>query len=142
VIRPATTGDLPLVRELWQAFDSEIPDAPWRDDDSDDDLAELERAIADKDVVLLAEEDGVPVGLAVAAKKGARLGFLHILYVRPEARQRGVASELVRETAVQLREQGAAGSSSGSPRPIPRRASIPTRSCSAARSPASTSTSP
>jgi ribosomal-protein-alanine N-acetyltransferase len=107
VIRPATPGDLPLVRELWQAFESEIPDAPWRDDDSDDDLAELERAITDRDVVLLAEEDGVPVGLAVAAKKGARLGFLHILYVRPEARQRGVASELVRETAVQLREQGA-----------------------------------
>jgi GNAT superfamily N-acetyltransferase len=107
VIRPATPGDLQLVRELWQAFDMEIPDAPWRDDDSDHDLAELERAITDNDVVLLAEEDDGPVGLAVAAKKGARLGFLYILYVRPEARRRGVAAELVRETAVRLREQGA-----------------------------------
>jgi GNAT superfamily N-acetyltransferase len=106
VIRPATPGDLSLVRELWLAFSTEIPDAPWRDDDSGDDLAELEQAIG-KDVVLLAEEDGAPVGLAVAAKKGARLGFLNILYVRPEARQRGVAAELVRETASQLREQGA-----------------------------------
>jgi len=106
VIRPATPGDLQLVRELWQAFDTEIPDAPWRDDDSDDDLAKLEQAIG-KDVVLLAEDEGSPVGLAVAGKTGARLGFLYILYVRPEARKRGVASELVRETAVQLRELGA-----------------------------------
>jgi GNAT superfamily N-acetyltransferase len=106
VIRPATPTDLPLVRGLWQAFDTEIPDAPWRDDDSANDLAEIEQAIG-KDVVLLAEENGVPVGLAVAAKKGARLGFLQILYVRPDARQHGVAAELVRETASRLREQGA-----------------------------------
>jgi GNAT superfamily N-acetyltransferase len=106
VIRSATPTDLPLVRGLWQAFDAEIPDAPWRDDDSNLDLAELEQAIG-KDVVLLAEEDGVPVGLAVAAKRGARLGFLYILYVRPEARQRGVAADLVRETASLLRGQGA-----------------------------------
>jgi ribosomal-protein-alanine N-acetyltransferase len=106
VIRPATPADLPLVRGLWQAFDAEIPDAPWRDEDSDHDLAEVEKAIG-TNVVLLAEEDGVPVGLAVAAKKGARLGFLSILYVRPEARHRDVAADLVRETAVRLREQGA-----------------------------------
>ena len=37
MIRAATPDDLPLVRELWRAFGDEIPDAEWRDDDSEDD---------------------------------------------------------------------------------------------------------
>jgi len=107
VIRPATTEDLPLVLDLWREFEVEVPDAEWRDDDSDHDVRELEAAVGKKDVVLIAEQDGVPVGLSVAEKSGERLGFLHILYVRPQARRSGVAADLVRETAARLREQGA-----------------------------------
>ena len=102
MIRAATTDDLPLVRELWHAFDGEIPDAPWRDSDSAEDLDEFERAFADH-VVLLADD----VGLAIARKKGSRIGYLGLLYVRPEARKSGLAAELVREAAARLREQGA-----------------------------------
>jgi hypothetical protein len=39
--------------------------------------------------------------------KGTRLGFLYLLHVRPAGRRRGVAHELVRETASRLRERGA-----------------------------------
>ena len=102
MIRAATPDDLPLVRELWRAFGDEIPDAEWRDDDSDDDLRALEQAIG-KDVVLLADD----VGLAVATKRGERLGFLDVVYVRPEARRAGIAAELVRAAAVELRLRGA-----------------------------------
>jgi len=102
VIRAATSDDLPLVRELCRAFDAEVPDAEWHDDDSEDDALALEQAI-DTGVVLLADD----VGLAVATKKGERLGFLDIVYVRPEARRGGVAAELVREAAVRLGELGA-----------------------------------
>jgi ribosomal protein S18 acetylase RimI-like enzyme len=101
VIRPATAEDLPLVRELWQAFNEEIPDEPWREDDLAEDLAWLEHAIRDE-IVLLADEDG----LAVAQRKGERLGFLDVVYVRPEARRSGLAAELVREVAAQMRERG------------------------------------
>jgi GNAT superfamily N-acetyltransferase len=101
VIRPATPDDLALVRELWHAFGAEAPDAEWRDDDSEKDLRELEQAIG-KDIVLLADD----VGLAVATKTGARVGLLDILYVHPKARGKGVAHELVREAAQQLRAQG------------------------------------
>jgi ribosomal protein S18 acetylase RimI-like enzyme len=101
VIRPATADDLPLVRELWQAFNAEIPDEPWREDDLAEDLAWLEHAIRD-DIVLLAGEDG----LAVAQRKGERLGFLDVVYVRPEARRSGLAAQLVREVAAQMREGG------------------------------------
>jgi GNAT superfamily N-acetyltransferase len=102
VIRPATADDLPLVRELWQAFNTEIPDEPWREDDLAEDLAWLEQAISD-DIVLLADNDG----LAVARRKGERMGFLEVVYVRPEARQAGVAAQLVREVVSRLREAGA-----------------------------------
>ena len=102
MIRPATADDLPLVRELWQAFSAEIPDEPWREDDLAEDLAWLEEAIG-KEIVLLADEDG----LAVARRKGERLGFLELVYVRPQARRSGIAAELVRETVTRLREAGA-----------------------------------
>ncbi len=101
MIRPATADDLPLVRELWQAFNAEIPDEPWREEDLAEDLAWLEQAIRDE-IVLLAGEDG----LAVAQRKGERLGFLDVVYVRPEARRSGLAAQLVREVAAQMREGG------------------------------------
>jgi GNAT superfamily N-acetyltransferase len=106
VIRPATPDDLPLVRELWLEFEAEVPDAPWRDSDSDDDLAALEGRVRDG-IVLLAEQDGQAVGLAVAARTGARLGFLDVLYVRRAARRTGIAAELLLATAAGLRAQGA-----------------------------------
>jgi GNAT superfamily N-acetyltransferase len=101
VIRSATPDDLALVRELWHAFSAEVPDAEWREDDSEEDLRELEAAIG-KDIVLLADN----VGFAVARKQSERLAVLDILYVRPKARGTGVAHELVREVAEQLRGLG------------------------------------
>lgn len=101
MIRPATAEDLPLVRELWQAFNEEIPDEPWREDDLAEDLAWLEHAIRDE-IVLLADEDG----LAVAQRKGERLGFLDVVYVRPEARRSGLAAQLMREVAARMGEAG------------------------------------
>jgi ribosomal protein S18 acetylase RimI-like enzyme len=102
MIRAATTDDLPLVRELWQAFNEEIPDEPWREDDLAEDLTWLEQAIGNE-IVLLGDENG----LAVARRRGDRLGFLEVVYVRPAARGTGLASELVREAVTQLRAAGA-----------------------------------
>ena len=101
MIRNATTNDLALVRELWRAFEVEIPDAEWRDSDSDEDLREVEEAIG-KEIVLLADD----VGLAVAVNLGERVGMLDMLYVRSAARGQGIAHELVREVAEQLRARG------------------------------------
>jgi ribosomal protein S18 acetylase RimI-like enzyme len=102
VIRAATPDDLPLVRELWQAFNTEIPDEPWREDDLAEDLAWLEQAVREE-IVLLSDD----VGLAVARRRGERLGFLEVVYVRPQARRNGLAGELVREVVDRLREAGA-----------------------------------
>jgi GNAT superfamily N-acetyltransferase len=102
VIKAATPDDLPLVRQLWQAFNTEIPDEPWREDDLAEDLEWLEQAVKEE-IVLLADESG----LAVARRKGERMGFLEVVYVRPEARRAGLAAELVREVAVRLQDAGA-----------------------------------
>ena len=106
MIRTATPDDLPAVRELWRAFETEIPDAPHRDSDADEDLAQLEAAVTDG-IVVLAEEDGSgPVGLGAARRTGDRVAFLDLLYVRPEARTSGVGAELLREAASRLRAAG------------------------------------
>jgi ribosomal protein S18 acetylase RimI-like enzyme len=107
MIRTATPDDLPVVHELWLAFEAEIPDAPHRDSDSEEDLAALEATVRDG-IVLLAGNDGeAPVGLAVARRTGDRVAFLDIVYVRPEARRSGVAGELVREAVSRLSAAGA-----------------------------------
>jgi len=102
VIRTATVDDLPLVRELWRAFSEEVPDADWRDDDTAEDLDALPGLI-ERDVVLLSDDSGLAIGRVT----GARLGFLDIVYVKPEARASGVAAALVREAASRLRGRGA-----------------------------------
>jgi ribosomal protein S18 acetylase RimI-like enzyme len=102
VIRTATLEDLPLAQDLYRGFTTEISDAPWRDDDSDEELADLEQALR-AGGVFLADE----VGLAVARMIGSRVGELEFLYVRPAARRTGVAAELIRHASTWLREQGA-----------------------------------
>ena len=102
MIRTATSEDLPLVRELWDAFGVEQPDLPWRDDDGAEELADIERTLADGGV-LLADDDGI----AVVKLDGARRGILDFLYVRPDARRKGLARELVKAAATEAHRRGA-----------------------------------
>jgi ribosomal protein S18 acetylase RimI-like enzyme len=100
VIRTATDADRELARELYRAFGDEIHDVPWRDDDLEEELADLDTALSAGGVFL--SDD---VGLAVARVTGSRVGELELLYVRPEARGRGVGAELVRHAARWLADQ-------------------------------------
>jgi ribosomal protein S18 acetylase RimI-like enzyme len=94
VIRVATEADSQLVQELWHAFNVEIPDAPWRDDDEDDFAP---------DVSLLADSDG----LASLRREGSRVFVVDVLYVRPAARGKGLARELLRAAAEHAQAEGA-----------------------------------
>jgi GNAT superfamily N-acetyltransferase len=101
VIRQATADDLPLVRDLWDEFGSEIHDAPWRDPDHDDDFARIEKALADGGV-LLADDDGI----AVVSTIGSKTAELDLLHVRPHARGKGLAAELMREAVDLVLKRG------------------------------------
>jgi ribosomal protein S18 acetylase RimI-like enzyme len=101
MIRPATSDDLALVRALWNEFNAEVKDAPWRDPDEDDDFVDVEKALADGGV-LLADEDGI----AVVRTIGSRAAELLFLHVRPGARHGGLASELVAEAVAVAQSRG------------------------------------
>jgi GNAT superfamily N-acetyltransferase len=102
MIRTATADDLPLAHDLYRAFTAEIADAPWRDDDSDEEIADLEQALAAGGVFLAGED-----GLAVARMIGTRVGELEFLFVKPAARRSGLAADLIRHATSWLRGQGA-----------------------------------
>jgi GNAT superfamily N-acetyltransferase len=93
VIRIATEADAALVQELWHAFNVEVPDLPWREDDEDD---------FHPDASLLADADGI----ASLRREGPRHVVLDLLYVRPAARGKGLGRELVRAAADYARGQG------------------------------------
>jgi GNAT superfamily N-acetyltransferase len=108
VIREATNDDLELLHELWHEFAREIPLPPSvpNDEEADEDLAEIDDAVANG-VALIAEEDGEVVGFATGDLRGARNGFLSNVYVRPAARGKGIARALVHKVVQELRAEGA-----------------------------------
>jgi GNAT superfamily N-acetyltransferase len=93
VIRAATKDDRALVKELRAAFEAEVPDELWDDDDEDYEWTH----------VLLADD----VGMAALDRKGDKTWLLDILYVRPAARGNGLGVELIRAAAEYVQSQGA-----------------------------------
>jgi ribosomal protein S18 acetylase RimI-like enzyme len=68
----------------------------------------LREAIAGENaVVLVAELDGDVVGYAVARRQSAARAHLNDIYVRPHARRRGVAKELIGAVTSKMRSRGA-----------------------------------
>ena len=107
MIRQATTDDRDALHELWLEFGQEIEDAVWRDDDSDEELEELDE-LTKAGTAWIAEDDaGIPVGIAFGRMTGARVAELRGIFVRPAARGGGVANELTRSFLAQMREAGA-----------------------------------
>ena len=107
MIRQATTADRDALHELWLEFGREIPDAAWRDDDSAEELAELDELTNAGTAWIAESEAGEPVGIAFGRMTGSRVAELRGLYVRPVARETGIATELTRSFAEQMREAGA-----------------------------------
>jgi GNAT superfamily N-acetyltransferase len=107
VIRQATTADRDALHRLWLEFGEEIKDAPWRDDDSADELEELDKLTKAGTAWIAEDEGGEPVGIAFGSMTGARVAELRGLFVRPAARGGGVAAELTRSFVAQMHEAGA-----------------------------------
>jgi ribosomal protein S18 acetylase RimI-like enzyme len=103
-VRRATDADLPVLDELWAAFERESPPPPYVEVDHEEELAEI-REIVQRGLAFLAERDG-PVGFALARRTGPRLARLTDLYVVPAARRDGIAAELVSAAAEALDAEG------------------------------------
>ncbi len=97
-IRPAVTGDLAAVLQLWQ----EAADPTSTDTDS------ALRALVehDRDALMVAEESGRIVGTVIAGWDGWR-GSVYRLVVAPDFRRSGLGRHLVEAAERRLAELGA-----------------------------------
>ena len=108
-IRRATEADEPVLRELWEEFEAEVPEPPgfgFAAETWDEIWPDVRRHMAEG-VVLVAEDDEGPVGHVWTAAPHGRRAHVHDVYVRPRARRRGVARALLAETVTAVRALGA-----------------------------------
>ena len=110
-IRKADKADLDLLRGLWDEFQAEVDQYREHADPEPD----LEHYVTD-DVALVAEEDGGPVGFALARRRDDVVGYLNSVYVRPAFRRRGVGRELMAAASAALGSECSRSSSTSATR--------------------------
>jgi ribosomal protein S18 acetylase RimI-like enzyme len=106
-LRDATPEDRERLHELYAEFVREIPPPPEIPLDLDHELSELDDYLTKPHVALVVEEAGTIAGFALARLEHPGIGHLSDLYVAPNQRRRGGATDLIREVAKRLREAGA-----------------------------------
>jgi GNAT superfamily N-acetyltransferase len=95
-IRPATSRDRELIRELWEEFERELGGPAYLQETWDEAWPDLSRTIRDG-AALLAEDGGRGVGFVfcVLGDRGRKTAHVTDLYVRPDARRRGIGRALL-----------------------------------------------
>jgi ribosomal protein S18 acetylase RimI-like enzyme len=106
-VRRATEADEPVLRELWEEFEAEVPEPvgesePWEEEwrDTLDDIR--------GGGVFIAEDDEGPVGVGRVEAPVHGRAHVPLVHVRPRGRRRGIAKELLRACVEDARARGAA----------------------------------
>jgi ribosomal protein S18 acetylase RimI-like enzyme len=105
--RPATAADQELLRELWEEFEAELGGPEYLRETWDEAWEDLSETVKDG-VALIAELDERPVGFVfcVLGDRGRKTAHVTDLYVRPEARSRGIGAALLGELLEPARTAG------------------------------------
>jgi ribosomal protein S18 acetylase RimI-like enzyme len=95
-IRPAQKNDEELIRELWVAFEAELPGPDYLRESWEDAWSDLARTVREG-VALIAEEDGRAVGFVfcVLGDRGRKTAHITDIYVLPDARNKGIGRALL-----------------------------------------------
>jgi GNAT superfamily N-acetyltransferase len=93
-------GDAATAEAFLRRLTDETWERPWAPTSTPD-------GWYDDKIVLVAEEDGEPVGVVVGVVMPPDIGHVHIAYVVPEQRRRGVTKALFRELNGRFRAAGA-----------------------------------
>jgi ribosomal protein S18 acetylase RimI-like enzyme len=98
-VREATAADEPTLLAFTEAIFGENWDRPWRP-------PEVTPRMFEGRLVLLAENDGEPVGYAFGELDPQGYAHVNIVYVVPERRRQGVATALLTAFGERARAQG------------------------------------
>ena len=106
-IRTAAEADHDLLRELWEEFDAELDQEPYLRETWDEAWEDLSITVRDG-AALIAEEDGRALGFVfcVLGDRGRRTAHITDIYVRPEARRRGIGRALLADLVDPARDAG------------------------------------
>lgn len=106
-IRPARQADRQVLRELWEEFAEELDDPPYLRESWKEAWTDVSETVRDG-VALIAEEDGRPIGFVfcVLGEQGRKTAHVTDIYVRPEARRRGIGRALLAGVIEPAREAG------------------------------------
>jgi ribosomal protein S18 acetylase RimI-like enzyme len=106
-VRRATEADEAALHELWEEFEREVPPPDGFEPESwEDEWADVRRDL-EHGAVFLAEDDEGVVGVARAERNHFGASHLHLVYVRPRARRRGVTKALLRACVDAAKQSGA-----------------------------------
>jgi GNAT superfamily N-acetyltransferase len=106
-VRPAAVADEAVVRELWEEFEAEVPEPRGFTHETWEEQWPDTREQIEAGGVFLAEGTEGVVGLAKLGRLDHGALHLHLVYVRPRARRRGVTRALLRACAAHARDAGA-----------------------------------
>jgi ribosomal protein S18 acetylase RimI-like enzyme len=100
IVREAIAADDATLVTLQKEIFAERWDRPWPP-------PEVTPKLWAGKLVLLAEEDGEPLGFAFGELQPNKLAHVNVVYVRPERRRQGITKALLAEFASRAREAGA-----------------------------------
>ena len=146
-LRRATEADRETLYALWDEWvERESPVPGWVEGAHEGARAGIDSAVS-SGAAVVAEERGRVLAFACGLMQGMHIGELTELYVRPEARRRAIARQVVRAVVSELGKRGAAVVTAGvaldnagaqllRERRLPRNGASPRRGRRDARAPA------
>ena len=105
-VRPATEADEPILRELWEEFEAEIPAPPEFVETWEEEWQDVAADIAGHGAVYLAEDEQGVAGAVRAKMLPGDVWHVVFAHVRPRARRQGVLKLLMREALREGKERG------------------------------------
>lgn len=107
-LRRATEADRETLYALWDEWvERESPIPGWVEGAHEGARAGIDSAVS-SGAAVVAEERGRVLAFACGLMQGMHIGELTELYVRPEARRRAIARQIVRAVVSELGKRGAA----------------------------------